>query len=131
MMERCPLCRAALNGADTCRRCRAELGTAQRAEREAEALTGAAMHRLALGDVAGARVLLRHALELRATSEAGTLWDLVAAMPDAATPRVAGAVPPSGESADHAPVLALARHGGTMAHGPEAPGGDDTMETRP
>jgi len=53
-MDRCPLCRATLNGGDTCRRCRAELGTAQRVEREGQALLDAAIHRLSLGDVAAA-----------------------------------------------------------------------------
>src|SRR4051812_41305790 len=32
VMERCPICRATLNGADTCRRCRAELGSVIRVE---------------------------------------------------------------------------------------------------
>ena len=39
-MERCPLCRAALHGADTCRRCRADLRTAQEVERDGQALFG-------------------------------------------------------------------------------------------
>jgi hypothetical protein len=37
-MERCPICRATLNDAETCRRCRAELGSAIRTERMAEKL---------------------------------------------------------------------------------------------
>jgi hypothetical protein len=43
-MDRCPLCRAMLHGADTCRRCRAELGTAQRIERDSQTLVGAAIY---------------------------------------------------------------------------------------
>src|SRR3954471_17760184 len=39
-MERCPLCRAMLHGADTCRRCRAELSSAQRVARESRRLVG-------------------------------------------------------------------------------------------
>ena len=58
-MDRCPLCRATLNGADTCRRCRAELGTAQRVESEGGALLDVAIFRLSLGDVAAAGLLLR------------------------------------------------------------------------
>ena len=82
-MERCPLCRAVLNGADTCRRCRAELGTAQRVEREARALAGRAMQFLALGDVAAAGGLLRRALALHATPELRALWALIKLGPGA------------------------------------------------
>jgi hypothetical protein len=88
-MERCPLCRALLNGADTCRRCKAELATARRVDGESRALTGAAIHRLALGDVATSRRLLRRALDLHATPEVKALWQLV----------VAGARDHGGESA--------------------------------
>ncbi len=75
-MDRCPLCRAALNGADTCRRCRAELGSAQRVERAGQALVGAAMHHLALDDRDTAARLLRRALTVHATPEARALWAL-------------------------------------------------------
>lgn len=78
-MDRCPLCRAALNGAETCRRCRAELRTAQRAEREGQALVDAAMHRLAFGDANAASQLLRRALALHAAPETLALWQVVAA----------------------------------------------------
>ena len=81
-MERCPLCRAMLNGAETCRRCKAELQTVQRVERESQAFVGAAMHRLSLGDTAASRRLLRLALALHATPEVRALWRLVAALPD-------------------------------------------------
>lgn len=77
-MDRCPLCRAALNGADTCRRCRAELETAQRVEREGQALLDAAIHRLSLDDAAAAGQLLRRALALNATPEVRALSQLVA-----------------------------------------------------
>jgi hypothetical protein len=88
-MERCPLCRATLNGAETCRRCKAELQTVQRVERESHALAGAAMHRLSLGDTAAARRLLRLALGLHVTPQVRALWQLVVATPDRsdATPR--------------------------------------------
>jgi len=76
-MDRCPLCRAALNGADTCRRCRAELRTVQRVEREGQALVDAAMHRLALDDTAAARRLLQRALALHATPEVRALCTMV------------------------------------------------------
>jgi hypothetical protein len=81
-VERCPLCRAMLNGAETCRRCKAELQTVQRVERESQALLGAAMHRLSVGDAAAARRLLRLALGLHATPEVRALWQSVAAPPD-------------------------------------------------
>jgi hypothetical protein len=78
-MERCPLCRALLNGADTCRRCKAELSTVRRVEGDGQALTGAAMHQLALGDVAASRRLLRRAMALHATPEVKVLWELTVA----------------------------------------------------
>ena len=81
-MERCPLCRATLAGAETCRRCKAELQTVQRVERESQALVGAAMYLLALGDAAASRRLGRLALGLHATPEVRALWRLVAAPPD-------------------------------------------------
>ena len=68
-MERCPLCRAALNGAQTCRRCKAELGSAIRVERAGQALAGAAIRCLALGDEAAAEGLLRRAVTLHGTPE--------------------------------------------------------------
>jgi hypothetical protein len=73
-MERCPLCRAALNGAQTCRRCKAELGSALRVEREGRALVGAAMRCLALGDEAAAEGLLRRAVTRHGTPEVRALW---------------------------------------------------------
>jgi len=77
-MDRCPLCRAVLNGAETCRRCRAELQAAQRAEREGQALADAAMHCLALGDADAAAQLLRRALVLHAAPQTLALCDVVA-----------------------------------------------------
>lgn len=68
-MDRCPLCRAALNGADTCRRCRAELKKAQDVERDGYALLDAAMHHLAVDDAGAAERLLRRALALHAAPE--------------------------------------------------------------
>ena len=76
-MDRCPLCRAALNGAEVCRRCRAELRAAQRVEREAQALADAAMHCLSLDDADAAEQLLRRALTLHAAPETLALWQTV------------------------------------------------------
>ena len=77
-MDRCPLCRATLNGADTCRRCRAELGAAQRVESEGQALLGAAVTCLVLGDPGDAAELLQRAQALHATPEVRALSQLVA-----------------------------------------------------
>jgi hypothetical protein len=79
-MERCPLCRAMLHDIDTCRRCRAELGTVQRVEREGQALVGAAIHQLVRDDAAAATRLLQRALALHATPEARVLWRLAMAV---------------------------------------------------
>ena len=76
-MERCPLCRATLNGAETCRRCRAELQSIKRVERQGQVLVDAAIHSLSLDDVITAKRLLRRALVLHATPEVRALWRLV------------------------------------------------------
>ena len=78
-MDRCPLCRAGLNGAETCRRCRAELQLAQRVERDGQALVDAAMHCWSLDDADTALQLLRRAMVLHAAPETLALWQIVAA----------------------------------------------------
>ncbi len=78
-MDRCPLCRAALNGADTCRRCRADLKRAHDVERDGYALLDAAMHRMAVNDIGAAERLLRRALALHAAPEILALWRAVRA----------------------------------------------------
>ena len=84
-MERCPICRALLNGADTCRRCRAELATLRDVTRRGRVLAGAAMHRLALGDADGAARLLGRAATVHATPEVRLLARL-AGLPGTALP---------------------------------------------
>jgi hypothetical protein len=79
IMDRCPLCRATLNGGTTCRRCRAELGSAQRAERDGRALADEAMRRLSLDDPRAALQLLEDALTLHAAPETLALWRMVTA----------------------------------------------------
>ena len=68
-MMHCPICRALLNGADVCRRCRTELKQVQDVERRGRELVGAAMHLLALGNRAAAVRLLRRAHVVHATPE--------------------------------------------------------------
>jgi len=81
-VERCPLCRAALNGAETCRRCRAELALVQRVARAAAALVAAAIHHLLRDDPATATRLLQRALTLHATPDVQLLFRLAAAAAD-------------------------------------------------
>jgi hypothetical protein len=76
-MQRCPLCRATLGDDDTCRRCKADLGTVRQVMRESRDLTGAAMHSLAVGNMTDAQRLLRRALDLHATPETRALWELL------------------------------------------------------
>lgn len=76
-MERCPICRATLNGTETCRRCRAELGSVLRTERMAEELRTMAMHRLVSGDHETAGHLLRRSLLLHRTPETFILQRLL------------------------------------------------------
>jgi hypothetical protein len=81
-MMHCPICRALLNGADTCRRCRTELKQVQDVERQGRELVGAVMHLLALGDTAAAMRLLRRARVVHATPELRLLSTVVTAAAD-------------------------------------------------
>src|SRR4051794_5251164 len=80
-MERCPVCRARLNGVETCRRCRAELQSVIRVEREARMLVDAAIYSLSLDDAGTAGRLLQRALTVHAAPETRVLWRLVTASP--------------------------------------------------
>jgi predicted amidophosphoribosyltransferase len=77
-MLHCPICRALLNDADTCRRCRTELKQVQDVERQGRELVDAAMHLLALGDTAAAMRLLRRARVFHMTPEVRLLSTMVA-----------------------------------------------------
>jgi hypothetical protein len=76
-VEACPVCRASLNGASTCRRCRAELQKVQEVERRGQALVGAAMLSLVEGDLAVAEELLDRAHAVHATPAVRVLRRLV------------------------------------------------------
>jgi hypothetical protein len=76
-MERSPICRATLDGAETCRRCRAELGSAIRTERMAAQLRTMAMHRFMSGDPETAGRLLKRSLLLHRTPAALSLQRLI------------------------------------------------------
>jgi hypothetical protein len=76
-MMHCPICRAALNGANSCRRCRTELKQVQDVERRGRELADAAMHLLALGNTAAALRLLRRARVVHATPEVRLLSTMV------------------------------------------------------
>lgn len=76
-MTHCPICRARLNAAETCRRCHAELKQVQDIERQGRELAGAAMHLLALGNTAGAMSLLRRACVVHKTPEVRLLSMIV------------------------------------------------------
>lgn len=76
-MMHCPICRALLNGADTCRRCRTELKQVQAVECQGRELVGAAMHLLALGNTATAMRVLRRARVVHATPEVRLLSTMV------------------------------------------------------
>jgi hypothetical protein len=80
-MARCPICRAALNGAETCRRCRAELQLVIRMECIGRRLVDAAIHSLSLDDPDTAGRWLRQALTVHATPETRALWQLIQTLP--------------------------------------------------
>jgi len=69
VLGQCPICRARLDGAGPCRRCRAELDAIRRIADESAALAGAGLHRLAAGDSAAALCLIRRASVLRTASD--------------------------------------------------------------
>jgi len=86
-MEQCPICHAQLNGADLCRRCRAELGKVKHIKRKGETLAAAALHFLALGEHAKAVRLLRRANALHAAPEIAWILSKIRAQESAGARR--------------------------------------------
>ena len=76
-MDACPICRARLNGATTCRRCRADLQKAQEVEQRGQALAVAAVQVLVAGDAAGAAEWIDRAYAVHASPTVRTLRALV------------------------------------------------------
>jgi hypothetical protein len=77
-METCPVCRASLNGASTCRRCRADLQKVQEVARRGQALVGTAMQCLAEGDLTAGANWLDRARMVHATPVIRVLRGLMA-----------------------------------------------------
>jgi hypothetical protein len=76
-MELCPICRASLNGASICRRCRADLQRVQQIEKRGRSVAGAAMLALARGQEGEACRLLARARTIHATPAVLALAGLV------------------------------------------------------
>ena len=76
-MESCPICRARLNGATVCRRCRADLEKVQAVEQHGRALTIAALKSLVEGDFDAAAQWLDRARMVHATPAVRALSDLM------------------------------------------------------
>ena len=76
-MDACPICRASLNGATTCRRCRADLDKAQAVERRGQALAMAALRALVERDPISAAQWLERARQVHATPAVRALRALV------------------------------------------------------
>jgi hypothetical protein len=76
-METCPVCRASLNGASTCRRCRADLQKVQEVARRGQALVGTAMQSLAEGNLNAGAKWLDRARVVHATPVVRVLRSLV------------------------------------------------------
>jgi methylphosphotriester-DNA--protein-cysteine methyltransferase len=66
-VQRCPVCRASFKGSPVCHRCRADLSTLLRIERQAEQLARQAVQALAAGEKKKARELADEAYFLHAT----------------------------------------------------------------
>ncbi len=76
-MDACPICRASLNGATTCRRCRADLDKVQALQRRGQALAMAALRALVEGDSTNAALWLERARRVHATPAVRALRALV------------------------------------------------------
>ncbi len=76
-MQACPICRASLNGASVCRRCRAELGKVQEIEQRGHMLAVTAMRMLVEGDAGSAVRWLGRARSVHATPAVRTLERLM------------------------------------------------------
>ena len=81
-MDTCPICRATLNGASVCRRCRADLQKVQEIEQHGRAVAGAAMRSLAERDLGAADPLLGRAQAVHATPVVHVLGRLLAGLKD-------------------------------------------------
>jgi hypothetical protein len=68
-MEYCPICRARLNAAPVCRRCKAELSHAQAVEEKGKNIHGMAVMQLLEGNIDAALSLFRRANFLCRTNE--------------------------------------------------------------
>ena len=76
-MDTCPICRAKLNGATSCRRCRADLRKVQEVEQRGQALAVLAVQMLIAGDTASAAAWIERAHALHASPMVRTLHALV------------------------------------------------------
>ncbi len=81
-MKLCPICRAGLNGATTCRRCRADLTAVEAVERRGRALAVAAVRALVEGNTASAAHWLRGARRTHTTPMVHLLERLLNSIPD-------------------------------------------------
>ena len=75
-MQACPICRASLNGASVCRRCRAELGKVREIEQRGRMLAVTAVRMLVEGDAGSAVRWLGRARFVHATPAVRTLEQL-------------------------------------------------------
>ena len=66
-MQACPICRASLNGASICRRCRADLGKVQEIELRGRALAVTGLRALVEGDAGDAARWIGRARLVHAT----------------------------------------------------------------
>lgn len=78
-MQVCPICRASLNGARVCRRCRADLGTVQEIEQRGRILAVTALRMLGEGDSAGAAQWIGRARAVHASTAVRALERFVRA----------------------------------------------------
>jgi hypothetical protein len=85
-MDRCPNCRARLDGAEQCRRCGLELGLLRAVDRASRFAVGRALHRLLAGDQAGAIADLEQARSLRDEGLIQVLLGFARAAPEAVEP---------------------------------------------
>lgn len=76
-MDACPICRASLHGATTCRRCRADLQKVRDIEQRARTMAVAAVQALVAGDATGATAWIERARTTHAAPTVQTLRRLI------------------------------------------------------
>jgi predicted amidophosphoribosyltransferase len=110
-MDRCPNCRARLDGSEQCRRCGLELKLLHAVDRSSEAAVARALHRLAEDDRTGAIRELKQAQALSGSAFVSALLAFARSTPtpDSADDITAGPLAPDCRATETAPQPVVER----------------------